>query len=31
MDRANIVLPGRWISGGMQLRWNVRKQTTPTE
>ena len=31
MDRANIVLPGRWISGGMQLRWNVRKQITPTE
>ena len=31
MDRANIVLPGRWISGGMQLRWNVRKQTPPTE
>lgn len=25
IDRANIELPGRWISGGMQLRWNVGK------
>lgn len=23
MDRGNVPLPGRWISGGMQLRWNV--------
>lgn len=21
MDRANVPLPGRWISGGMQVRW----------
>lgn len=23
MDRANVALPGRWLSGGMQLRWNA--------
>ncbi|MBS1937195.1 MAG: TonB-dependent receptor [Bacteroidetes bacterium] len=25
MDRGNIALPGRWIAGGMQLRWNAGK------
>lgn len=25
MDRGNIALPGRWISGGLQARWNAKK------
>lgn len=28
MDRANVPLPGRWISGGLQLRWNASKPAT---
>ena len=25
VDRGNIALPGRWISGGLQLRWSTAK------
>lgn len=24
MDRANVVLPGRWLTGGITVRWNQR-------
>ncbi|MFT3884060.1 MAG: TonB-dependent receptor [Flavobacteriales bacterium] len=27
MDRANVPLPGRWISGGVQLRWGGKART----
>ncbi len=30
VDRANVPLPGRWISGGLQLRWRLPERTGPT-
>lgn len=29
MDRANVLLPGRWISGGVTVRWQQRRKEEP--